>query len=49
VVTGEASYTRLKVAIGGVVEGHMKSKAAPEQKLKLVAGEAPAPKRIVIE
>jgi cytoskeletal protein CcmA (bactofilin family) len=49
VVTGEASYTRLKVAIGGVIEGHMKSKAAPEQKLKLVAGEAPAQKRIVIE
>ncbi|MDB5698984.1 MAG: cell shape determination protein CcmA [Alphaproteobacteria bacterium] len=49
VVMGEASYTRLKVTIGGVVEGNMKSKAAPEQKLKLVAGEAPAQKRIVIE
>lgn len=39
VVTGEATYGRLKVAIGGVIEGKMKRKCEAEQKPTLVDAE----------
>lgn len=39
-VVGDVTYARLKVAIGGVMEGSMKCKREPEQKLKLVEPEA---------
>lgn len=49
IVTGETTYTRLKIATGGIIEGNMKCKREPEQKLKLVEPEPAGPKKIVIE
>src|SRR4051812_17096421 len=39
--TGEATYARLKVATGGIVEGTLKCKREIEQKLKLVEAKEP--------
>ena len=35
-VVGDVTYTRLKVSPGGALEGNMKCKREPDQKLKLV-------------
>jgi cytoskeletal protein CcmA (bactofilin family) len=47
-VMGDVSYTRLKIATGGTVEGSMHCKRENEQKLKLVEPD-PGPRHIVIE
>lgn len=47
VLSGEATYSRVKIATGGIIEGNLKCKREPEKKLKLVepAGE----KKLVID
>lgn len=49
VMKGQATYARLKIATGAMVEGTLKCRREPEKKLKLVETPAPAPKKIVIE
>jgi cytoskeletal protein CcmA (bactofilin family) len=58
-IAGDVTYTRVRIAAGGIVQGQMKHKSAPEEesdtsKLRLVeaqpnAASAPAAKPIYIE
>jgi cytoskeletal protein CcmA (bactofilin family) len=47
-VMGDVSYTRLKIATGGTVDGSMHLKRENDQKLKLVEPE-PGPRHVIIE